>query len=30
VRCPPFASYVERLVRFYRDKKAEVRRSAMI
>ncbi|HVR71182.1 MAG TPA: SDR family oxidoreductase [Vicinamibacteria bacterium] len=30
VRCPPFASYVDRLVRFYRDKKAEVRRSAMI
>ena len=30
VRCPPFASYVERLVEFYRAKKAEVRRSAMI
>ena len=30
VRCPPFASYVDRLVRFYREKKAEVRRGAMI
>ena len=30
VRCPPFRSYVDRLVGFYRAKKAEVRRSAMI
>lgn len=30
VRCPPFASYVDRLVGFYRAKKTEVRRSAMI
>ena len=30
VRCPPFRSYVERLVSFYRARKAEVRRSAMI
>jgi hypothetical protein len=30
VRCPPFASYVEKLVSFYREKKAEVRRTAMI
>jgi thioester reductase-like protein len=30
VRCPPFAAYVDRLVKFYREKKAEIRRSAMI
>ena len=30
VRCPPFASYVDRLVAFYRARKAEVRRGAMI
>jgi thioester reductase-like protein len=30
VSCPPFATYVDRLVRFYREKKAEVRRAAMI
>jgi thioester reductase-like protein len=30
VSCPPFASYVDRLVRFYREKKADVRRSAMV
>jgi thioester reductase-like protein len=30
VRCPPFAGYVDRLVQFYREKKAEVRRGAMI
>jgi thioester reductase-like protein len=30
VSCPPFASYVDRLVSFYRAKKAEVRRGAMI
>jgi nucleoside-diphosphate-sugar epimerase len=30
VHCPPFASYVEPLVRFYREKKAEVRRTAMV
>jgi nucleoside-diphosphate-sugar epimerase len=30
VRCPPFASYVDGLVRFYRERKAEVRRTAMV
>jgi nucleoside-diphosphate-sugar epimerase len=30
VRCPRFADYVDRLVAFYREKKSEVRRKAMI
>lgn len=30
VRCPRFADYVDRLVGFYREKKAEVRRKPMI
>jgi thioester reductase-like protein len=30
VHCPPFPEYVDRLVRFYLQKKAEVRRTAMI
>jgi thioester reductase-like protein len=30
VHCPPFAAYVDRLVRFYRTNKAEVRRGAMV
>jgi nucleoside-diphosphate-sugar epimerase len=30
VRCPPFAAYVDKLVKFYLDRKAEVRRTAMV
>ena len=30
VSCPPFADYVDRLVAFYREKKGQVRREAMI
>jgi thioester reductase-like protein len=30
VRCAPFADYADKLVRFYLEKKAEVRRGAMI
>jgi hypothetical protein len=30
VRCPRFPDYVDRLVAFYRQKRSEVRRAAMI
>jgi hypothetical protein len=30
VSCPPFAGYVDRLVAFYREKKGQVRREAMV